>query len=219
VDVAAILSDLDDHGFDDTSDERKLAVLNETYHDVCDREPWRFLETSVDLTFDGTSGIPTNWEADAGDFRTLLAIFRKADGTKIEHIRYDDFVAGYASNLTYSGSPLLYYFQGEQLHVYPIPSATDVVTMQYIRQPTELTTTSTEGQILLPPRYHRGVLVNGALYKLYMMEDDPELSNQFERLYEKTVTNMVSSWVIQLDRSDYIHHVDPDDVDDFIDFF
>lgn len=216
IDVQAIFSDLDDHGFDDTSPERKLAVVNDTYYDVCDREAWRFLEASVDLEFDGTTGVPTNWPL---DFRTLLAIFRTADGTKLQHIRQDDFIAGYASNLTFQGSPLLYYFEGEQLNAYPIPAATDVVRMKYVKQPDELTETTVEADILLPKRYHRGVLVNGALYKLYLMEDDAELATSFKGLYDEAVAKLVTSWRIQLDRSDYIHHVDPDDVDDFIDFF
>ena len=216
MDVSGIINDLVDHGFDDASTERLLAVINETYHDVCDGQPWRFLETSVDLEFDGTTGVPTNWPT---DFRTLVAIFRKADGTKVEHIRYDDFIAGYAMNLNYIASPLLYYFQGTQLKAYPIPQATDVVTMEYIREPTELTETDIEANILIPKRYHRATLVNGSLYKLYLMEDDPELSSSFKALYDQAFLKMSASWLIQIDRSDYIHHVDPDDVDDFIDFF
>lgn len=216
MDVQGIIDDLVDHGFDDASTERLLAVINETYHDVCDGQPWRFLEENVVLTFDGASAAPTNWPT---DFRTLVAIYRTADGTKLVPYRYDDFIAGYASNLDNLASPLIYYFQGTQLKTYPIPGATETVTMQYIRQPTELTSTDVEASILIPKRYHRATLVNGALYKLYLMEDDPELSSAFQALYDRALVKMSADWLIQIDRSDYIHHVDPDDVDDFIDFF
>lgn len=216
MDVQAIIDDLVDHGFDDASTERLLAVINETYYDVCDSQPWRFLEENVTLEFDGANGAPTNMPS---DFRTLVAIFRTADGTKLEHIRYDDFIAGYAMDLNNLASPLLYYFQGTQLKTYPIPGATETVTLQYIRTPSELSQTDVEANILIPKRYHRATLVNGALYKLYLMEDDPELSSSFKALYDQALVKMSADWLIQIDRSDYIHHVDPDDVDDFIDFF
>ena len=44
MDVEAMISDIDDHGFEDSSEERKLAVLNDVYQDVLSREAWPFLE-------------------------------------------------------------------------------------------------------------------------------------------------------------------------------
>jgi hypothetical protein len=55
------------------------------------------------------------------------------------------------------------------------------------------------------------VLVTGALYKLYLMEDDAELSAQFERHFENRIERMrVDLHQRQIDREEYIIDVDPE---------
>lgn len=211
MDVADLLTIVDNHGFTDTDEADKLAALNETYWDVCGREPWRFLEKSVDLDFDGTSGVSTTT---VDDLRAVLLAYRTVDGLTLRPQRADDFYANFAANLTDGGDPYIYYFDfGGQIKFYPVPpESTGGVVLKYLQIPAELTADSVSSEIVLPSRYHRAVLANGTLYKLYIQEDDTDLSAYFERLYEKALNTMREDlWKQQYDEPEYIHPVYPDD--------
>ena len=128
--------------------------------------------------------------------------------------RQDDFIEAYGSVLADPGSPMLYYFEGETLNFYPIPTSGDSVLIKYVKVPAELTLTSPESDIAFPKRYHRSVLVMGTLTRLAVMQDDLDLSNGYERLYEKALALMVEDvFKQQSQRSDFIHINDPDNWD------
>ena len=213
MDVPTMLDVFESYGFetdDELTVDRKVEALNETYWDTCDRNDWTFLESSVTLTFDGSSGVPTNDPGNIGQVMTAT----RTDGSVIEPWRLDDFQESFASQLTKAGSPLLYYFEGDQFKAYPIPSASDTITVKYISVADELTATSPESDIRVPKRYHRSVLVMGTLSKLAVMQDDTELGQAYERLYEKALAGMVDSVMKQQSqRPDFIHVNDPDNWD------
>lgn len=213
--VDEITQDCDDHGFTDTSSTRKIAMLNETYWDCLGREAWPFLENTASLNFAGGVATSSN---DPGDISATLALYRTSDGKKLTPWRLDDLLERYASNLTLAGDPFLYYFEGSTLKFYPQPPAgTGSVVVKYIRTPAALAAGGAENTILLPKQYHRGVLVNGTLEKLYAMDDDTDTAVWFERKFEKAMDRMREDlWIrTQYDTPDYIHPVDPQDFDDY----
>ena len=196
---------------DELTDDRKLEALNETYWDAVVREAWPFLEKSVTLTYDGTGYAPTN---DPGDFNQVIAVYRGVDGWVLQPWRSDDFYQNYSTNLTQSGSPLLYFFEGGNMKVYPVPSASDTVVVKYVKTPAELTAVSAETDIVFPKRYHRSVLVMGTLARLAMFQDDPDMANSYGSLYEKALALMVDDqFKQQTDRPDFIHVADWDNYD------
>lgn len=214
MDVPTIMSIFVGYGFetdDELTDDRKLEALNETYWDACGREAWPFLEKSFDLTYDGTSFLATN---NPGDINSVTAVFRVSDGWVLQPWRTDDFYQNYGDSLTQSGSPMLYFFEGGVLNVYPIPAATDTVRVKYVKVPAELTATSAETDIVLPKRYHRSVLVMGTLAKLAMFQDDPDMAQQYDVLYERALAQMIEDQLQQqTDRPDFIHVSDWDNYD------
>lgn len=214
MDVATMFDIFVSYGFetdDELTDDRKLEALNETYWDACERNDWPFLESSATLTFSGSSGTPTN---DPGDIGTVMTAQRGPDGSTLEPWRTDDFSESFGSQLTKTGSPLLYYFEGGQIRVYPLPSASETVHVKYLSIADELTLTSAESDIKFPKRYHRSVLVMGTLSKLAVMQDDTDLGASYERLYEKALAMMVeSNFKQQSQRPDFIHVNDPDNWD------
>lgn len=217
MDVADILSDLDDHGFEDTEEERKLAILNETYWDICGLEPWPFLEKTVTLTFTGSSSVPVNLTAVATltDLHAVISMNR--DGTsfgRLDHMDYDEWLSRFASQSTTAGVARYFYFIGSALHVYPIPGAADTVTLFYIMTPPELTAATTEASIVIPPQYHRGLLVNGSLVKLYAMEDDLDIGAGFNQFYDRTLATMRDFiWRRQYATAAIVVPADYDDMD------
>lgn len=202
MDVEAMISDIDDHGFEDTDEERKLAVLNDVYQDVLAREAWPFLEAldlEANLQVD-ENGVVTGTD----DIRAVL-FFRYTQRT-IDPIRLDDFLNSYGNRLDQTGQPWCFYFIGNELRVWPIPSSTPSgAVLAYIKRAEDLTASTGEDDILLPREYHRDILVNGALYKLYALEDDAELAAGFQRYFEEAVQRMRElAWKKQYQRMEIV---------------
>lgn len=208
--VGDILEDLDEHGFEDTPTAMKLRVINETLADAAAREPWPQLEKTAVLAFDGSSASPTAASM-PDDFLavTSLSYTNKRGGPT--NIRLDDFQERLGYLGAEGGEPLVYYFEGTTLKFWRVPTSSTTLLMKYISTPAELDENSQATDIWLPTGFHRGVIVNGAVYKLYLLEDDAELAREFERLYEKALSNMRNALWTQHFEGDYIHVVNEDD--------
>lgn len=216
MDVSDMLQELADHGFDAISQTRHLAVLNAAYYDACGREPWPFLEKFVRLTFSGTSYEPATPVA---DMRAVWSM--KLEGTsgtggcKVNYIRTDDYDEALGNNsVIATGTPAIFTIDGQKaLHFYPAPSASQVVRCRYISRPAALAADTVEADIAIPLEFQRDVIVNGALFKLYSMEDDTDIAPTFETYFERTLENMREfCWNDQYQRADYIHPVSLDDL-------
>ena len=215
MDVSALMEMFVSYGFesdDEMTDEQKLLALNETYWDVCSREPWPWLETAYSFSFDGGDPSPNNPMTDLG---AITKVWRSADGAVLSPVRFDDFIEAYGSNLVVDDAPSYYYIQSSNtVQFYPRPRSSDLVNCQYLRVPAELTELSVEADIVLPKRWHRGVLGIGTLARLALMQDDVDMSNAYERLYEKSMAMMVGvEFKKQYDRPEYIHAYDADNWD------
>lgn len=199
MDVADIFSDIDDHGFEDTEDERKLAILNDVYHDVCTREPWPFLELiETESTLTLTGNVLTASEP-------IRAVLFLRNRHELEPMRLDDFMRVYGSRIDRTGPAFAYYFQGGELRLYPEPSSNSDLVLAYIRREPDLAADDAEAAILLPSEFHRSVLVNGCLYKLYALEDDAELAAGFQQYYEAGLQRMRDSiWRRQFQRAEIV---------------
>lgn len=186
MDVADILSELDDHGFEDSSEERKLSALNDAYQDVLSREAWPFLEMlerSANLTL-------SDDVIEASEPIRAVLFFRCLSRT-IVPIQTNLFLEQYGNRLDQAGTPWMYYFIGNDLHVWPVPATMPSdTTLYYIRRAEDLEANTGEDDIVLPREYHRDILVNGALYKLYALEDDAELASGFQQYFETAIRKM-----------------------------
>lgn len=205
--VAEMVEIFDDHGFADTSESTKLVFLNDTIGDFCSREPWPFLETSINLTFDGVSSVPSNLPAELRAPKVTV----DANTTRIiQPERVETIEKGNGALVTATGDPLFYYFIGSELRFAPIPPSTFVARMTHLQHSPEVDINSTSADILVPTRNWM-ILVFGTLQKLYDMEDDPELSARMEQHYEARIQQVRESlWRRQLDRPDHIVISDPD---------
>lgn len=200
MDVADMLDELDDHGFVDTGIERKVAMLNDAMYDAASRDSWPFLEESITLTFDGTSAVPSNLPA---NFLRPINLIRATDNTKLRWVRVEEMDPG--TDLTQGGDPVYYWLFNDQINVWPVPGSGTTVRMRYIKEPADLAEGMLEAAIEWPKRHHR-MLVLGALFKLYDMEDDPELAVRFQQHYEEAIQKMAGDvFSRQLDRPDVIY--------------
>lgn len=203
MDMAAIMEELADHGFNDTSEQRKLDVINDTYFDVCSREAWPFLEKQINLSFTGND-TASNFPA---DFSKLISLVEPTTGSVIKPTRLDDFANNFTL-VTDTGAALRYYFLGNSLRINPKPPSGSTLVLNYTANPEPLVPASDESDILIPPRHHR-VLSLGSLVKLYLMEDDPELAQAFQAQFEARIQTMRADLWQRDFAPDFIHETDP----------
>lgn len=215
-DVSEMISELGDHGFADTGTTRKVSAIQYAIWQIEATNQWPFLETVLNLTFDGTSAVPTNAPA-AGSWRASLRMKDLLTGRRIAFSRLDDFEDQVGKNYAQSGSPTLYYFEAGQLKLWPVPpSGTGTVKWTYTRVSSEITESTLEAAILIPKSHHELIVVK-ALSKLYRMEDDLELAQYFEGVALELLQRMTEDVMRQqLDQPDFIRVIDPDDYDDLL---
>jgi hypothetical protein len=214
MDVATIFDNFISYGFetdDELTDARKLEALNEAYWDACSRKPWPFLEASATVTYTGNGDVTgISPPTDVGTVQTVV----RNDGAILEPWRRDDFLESFGAQLTLPGMPALYYTEAEQIKVYPVPSSGDSITVQYIKVPPALAQADVEATILIPPRYHRSVLVKGALIELAILQDDPDTAQVYKAEFEEAIVRMADDlFPQQTQRPQFIHMNDPDNYD------
>ena len=208
MDVSEIISELNDHGFTDTGTNRKVSMIQQTIWEVEGREPWPWCEEIVALDYDGSSAVATNMPT---DFRTLLWIKDTSTGLSLTFLRQEEAEAKIGTEYTQSGDPRYYYFEANELKVWPVPPASaDRLRMHYLKWSPEITDATLEADILLPTQHHR-LLVWGTLWKLYDMEDDPELAARYQQHFENGLVALrASMWQRQLGQVESILQVDDD---------
>lgn len=206
MDVSEMISLLDDHGFADTSTERKVEVLQDAIDDICAEEPWPFLEDATDVTLDSqTPTIPT-------DFQAAVAFVIPSQETVLIPERWEVMVKNYADLDTQTGVPYKYYFVGTDILVFPIPSGSYTAKLKYLKYHPEITASTVEADILIPAPFHRAI-VFGALVNLFDMEDDNTNAQRFEARFERRKAKMKERiFRRQYDRPDRIFELDDDDI-------
>lgn len=199
--VSEMISEIQDHGFEDLSSARILGWLNDTYLSLCAEEPWPFLEATATPTVNASGLItaPT-------DINKVLSLTDTSTGTVLIPKRANEFTKMFASNLSLAGSPAYYYYLADSIFIYPIPT-TATLNIKYIKVPAALTV-SPDSSPIFPSAHHRLVVV-GALVKAYAMEDDPEQAaafmSMYDAQYQKMRQNLWIKW--QYDRPDNIEDV------------
>lgn len=200
MDISDVLDELDDHGFSDTAQERKLSVVNDTIQDICAREPWPFLEASAAITLSAGDEAPTL----PARFRAAIGLIIPSQGVVMTPERLDTIAKTYPNSLASTGLPYFYYFVGSELRVLPVPGTDYAAMLFYLQDHPEVDENTLGTELLIPSRHHRAIVL-GSVTKLYAMEDDPELSALFNQQYEERLARMESdSWKRQYDRPDRV---------------
>lgn len=203
MDVSEMISFLNDSGFTDTTTTRKVAAINDALYDAASRQTWPHLLTTITLTFDGTSAVPTNLPSNLGTVYRAIAL---PNNYVLTPVRLDD-IDGRGVDLTQVGPPQEYYFTGSSLNFWPVPTSDVTVRLRYYKIPAAVTDTTLSAAIDWPYNHHQA-LVLGAVYRLYDIEDDPENSVRAEQHFEKRLADMIGDQIPQqVDRDEYIHPV------------
>jgi hypothetical protein len=200
--VQDIMDAMTDHGFSDTTNARKIEVINDAYQDICSREPWPFLEKQANCnTVAGTAALASQ----PADFSDALSLVINASSIALVPIRLDDLTKRFAGNLSQTGIPSYYYFIGNQINLYPVPDSIYAITLSYISSPTKLLLVTDVPA--LPDRHARAILL-GAVASAYDMEDDTDLAMKFDAKFEKRIATMKYDLMTQqFDRTDTVYNL------------
>lgn len=215
--MAAIIDELDDHGFADTPSNRKIAIVNSIVWRTLARADFPFLDGETDIALSAGSNVVTL----PADYLRPVSLTIRSEGVVLAPDRLQVVNKKYVNQMADTGTPFLYYPVGDSTHasgyalrVFPIPDNDYTLHFQYRKQQTELSSSSAESAILIPKRHHRELIVNGALSRLYAMEDDPENSGLFRGFYDEAVAVLMDDLSLpQSDRPDYIDVPNWDDWD------
>ena len=193
------------YGFDDFEDSQKLLLLNEAYLDVVTREPWPFLEKLITISIPtGTTQVTnSSFSGSPTDVGSVTSFIDMSNYIILQPERQDVIEKNY--QITNSNSlPRVYYFIGEEMFIYPpATGASTSYRLSYVRIPSDLTSATTESEILIPKRHH-SIIVYGALVKAFLVNDDPQASvfqNMFESKYQQMRNDL---WMNQYDRTDRV---------------
>lgn len=212
MDVADLLTIIDLHGFEDSEEDDKVSVLNDVLQEVCTREPWPFLEVMFDL--DASTDVDSDGLVDftaQPALQSVLDIINTANNGRTVHwTRRDEHFKAQAANLTQTGDPYKYFFVGNDLYLWPIPTS-GTFRLTYLQVQEAVDADSVAADILLPERHHR-LLAIGVIAKLHAQEDDPENASLFEGQFEQKMQLMRQDlFKKQWDRPDSIQVTDEDD--------
>jgi len=200
------------YGFDDFEDSQKLTLLNEAYFDIVTREPWPFMESVVEFVVpSGTTKITNNAVLTINgvaaqsitDLNSVLSFTDTTHDVIMIPERTDVVEKNYKIN-NLNVYPERYYFVGEDLYLYPAPTANTTYRLYYIKVPSAASDTTGSGAYLIPARHH-SIIVYGALVKAFLVNDDPQAAafqNMFEQRYQQMRND---AWMQQYDRTDRIH--------------
>lgn len=195
-----MFNELNLYGFDDLENSQKLLLLNEAYLDIATREPWPFLEKMVDISQSANASEVVIPDGDLGAVLSIIDIVGKLPLTPE---RADVIEKNFLVNSD-TNQPTKYYFVGNKIYLWPVPSSPTTLRVMYTREPENLTEATLESEILIPKRHH-SIIVYGALVKAFLVNDDPQ-SAVFQNMYETRYQQMRNDlWMKQYDRPDRIH--------------
>jgi len=181
------LDTLADYGLgDDITSDDLIGIVNSVIQDANTRQAWSFLQATTTVTLQ------------AGQAQVTLPVrFNKAQGLVIDSApavltpeRRETIVKKFVGSLTQTGLPEFYYFIGQNLYVYPIPSQNYTAILDYYQDEVVVTAATPLSSLLIPSK-HQDVYVLGTLARLFAVEDDTELFSLFSDRYEKKIVDMM----------------------------
>lgn len=169
--------------------------LNESYAELAGLEPWPFLETS-------TSGTAPLTISNLGD------VIYVEDTTNDNRLHLLDVRSAVDDDpdLDDTGTPEGYYLDGSStLRVWPA-STSVTVAVRYIKVPTEL---SADGDTLDIPSRFQGLVIDGAMVRVYQDSDEFEAAAALQQMIDMRVGKMTDALFSRSFDSQFVQRVMP----------
>lgn len=169
---AEMVTEIMDYGFETIAQARLYGALNQALQELTGKRPWTWRESNTVLTFDGTNPYPSNVSFPV---KSVIALTNPSNGYVLLPVLRQEIQKRYAQNLSDTGDPIMYYFDGPILKVYKIPGASVTLNCNYLADQADVNSGSLEADVLMPNNYHWTVIFL-AVSRLYMKDDDLEMA-------------------------------------------
>jgi hypothetical protein len=176
---------------DSAQHTRPNRYINRAYHAICDTYDWPFLEADAQ----GVAPLTIS------DLRSVLGIVNSSQMVKLRYVDRRRLL-DIDPDLTTAGSPVLWYQTSPtQIKVYPA-SATDQISVHYIKTPADL---SADADVpLIPARFHL-LIVDQAVVYAYEDSDNLDAAAGAQTTLDRRLEEMRGSLLHpNLDTHDFI---------------
>lgn len=182
-------------GFKDASDNECDSLLNQAYLELCEREEWPFLEA------DATGAAPLTID----DLRKVNTVRETTSGCWLERSSRQRIVTLSLDPST-EGQPDVYYIDaGNVIRTFPVGGE---LAVRYWKVPDEL---ASSADVPLVPARFRDIIVTGAA-RIGLMADSASEDVQFvTQEYERRISVMAQSLLVQDSEPGSILLLDPGD--------
>lgn len=136
------------------------------------------------------SGLPTNY-VQALDITLTSSGLEKVIPYADIRVIDDDFPDPDDTTRNPTGPPAMWYYYGDTIKVYPVPSQAYTVSLRYYKKPTELTSTSDVPEI---PSEFSELLVVGAAYRVLQVKDNYDQAAILQNKYDEILQKLVSKY-------------------------
>ncbi|MGD9581589.1 MAG: hypothetical protein AB7V50_09470 [Vampirovibrionia bacterium] len=146
---------------------------NEVYIEICNSGYWRFLETEASFssvpaqeTYSLANDCITNRIINVREMKTP-SLLTRIDFKNLDKL-YPD------TSITASGTPSYYYFENNNISLFPVPDSVMTIKYRYYKTVTEL---SDSTDLPLIPEHWKWVWVNGVLLRANQYLQDQSLAD------------------------------------------
>lgn len=175
--------------------------LNESYRDVTGVSPiWPWLETR-DASISISSGSRTG--SMPADIYVLNAVYNSTDDLLMTPIAGRSQYRDWYPSDDEAGVPIHYHLNGAYIEVFPLPTQTTALKVDYIAQPTTL---SSSGDVPAFPAQFHHALVEGALMRAYIDDGNLQQAQVYGDRFDRIMADMQKSLLGP--RSDRFHGID-----------
>lgn len=163
--------------------------VNHRYHEALGhsgllRAPWNeAVTTSLSVTAETRSAtLPVDaWHVNSVYNSTALVKMEPLEGIA-EHLRY-------WPDLTEDGTPVTYRIRNNTIEVYPLPSVTTALRVEYVAQ---LAVLSADADLpVFPQNFHGRLLVDGALADAYLDDGNQKQYDTHEAIFQAAIKDLV----------------------------
>lgn len=185
MDLTALRTEFLARGFQDLeasgTNTRKDVFLNRSYHEICEREAWPFLET----TATGTSPLTIS------DLRAVLAVVDSTNKNILDPIDYRDILETDPGLLATGAAEFWYRTSPTIITSYPPPAVS--LSVRYLKVPTDL---SSGTDVPVIPTRFQYLIIEGAMMYAYRDVDNYEASQNLSDVFEGGLLKMADSLLV-----------------------
>lgn len=159
--------------------------VNEAYRAVISKYPdWPFLEQQNSTT---TITAASNTVTLPGGTFQVHSVFNTTDGYRLQPVSNREAYLETFTPGTHTGLPAIYRVRNATLEVYPQPTATTTLRIEYVGAPADLAAPTDSPAF--PPQYH-DILIDGALALAHLEDGNPATYETYQQRFEVGIHQM-----------------------------